>query len=383
MTRCLRELMVALTATVLVFALAVPSVSRPTTALADTSADIQAQLDDANAKLDDIYSKAEAVSEQLNDTKVKLDSTQSQIDQIQAQIEQTQSQIDEMQARIEQKQAELDHAQMVLSERVAANYKAGNASSLDVLLESTSFDDLVSRIYYADKFSEQNAQMIQDVKDIKADLESQKSALDEQKSQLESQNAQLQDQKDQQLSLLSQQRSQQADLDAQSKQAQSYIDNLSSELKQKLAEEEAARQEAARQAAAAAAASAGASGTYYSGGTVGSLTQDQRNTILAAAYSMLGGSYVWAAYDPSGRTFDCSGLTKYCYACAGVGIDHSSSSQSSFCTKSLSAAVPGDVVWRSGHVGIYIGNGQTIEAMSPSQGIRVGTLSSFSSCGPA
>ena len=96
---------------------------------------------------------------------------------------------------------------------------------------------------------------------------------------------------------------------------------------------------------------------------------------------MVGGTYVWGASDPGSKTFDCSGLTSYAYGVAGIGIKHSSASQASFCTKPVSQAVPGDVVWRPGHVGIYIGGGVTIEAFSPSQGIGYGSVSSFSRCG--
>ena len=106
-----------------------------------------------------------------------------------------------------------------------------------------------------------------------------------------------------------------------------------------------------------------------------------RNTVIAAATRMVGGTYVWGACNPGSRTFDCSGLTSYAYSVAGISIGHSSASQSSFCTKPISQAEPGDVVWRPGHVGIYIGGGATIEAFSPSQGIGYGSVSSFSRCG--
>ena len=108
-----------------------------------------------------------------------------------------------------------------------------------------------------------------------------------------------------------------------------------------------------------------------------------RSTVVSAAYAQIGGTYVWAACNPGARQFDCSGLTMYCYSCAGISISHSSGSQSSFCSKPISQAVAGDVVWRPGHVGIYVGGGNTIEALSPGQGIQFvsGGLYSFSRCG--
>ena len=97
--------------------------------------------------------------------------------------------------------------------------------------------------------------------------------------------------------------------------------------------------------------------------------------MVSAAYSKLGCAYVYGAEGPS--AFDCSGLVMYCYGCAGYGVSHSSWDLAAYCDKSASDAVYGDIVWYPGHVGIYIGGGVTIEAMSPGQGVCYGDLSDF------
>ena len=89
----------------------------------------------------------------------------------------------------------------------------------------------------------------------------------------------------------------------------------------------------------------------------GALSAD---AIVAAAYSQLGVPYVWGGTTP-GVGLDCSGLTQYCYRQAGVMIPRNSEDQAAFGRKvPVSQATPGDILWRPGHVGIYIGEDRYI-----------------------
>ena len=89
----------------------------------------------------------------------------------------------------------------------------------------------------------------------------------------------------------------------------------------------------------------------------GALSAD---AIIAAAYSQLGVPYVWGGTTP-GVGLDCSGLTQYCYRQAGITIPRNSEDQAAFGRKvPVSQASPGDILWRPGHVGIYIGDDRYI-----------------------
>ena len=65
------------------------------------------------------------------------------------------------------------------------------------------------------------------------------------------------------------------------------------------------------------------------------------------------------------------------YSAFGIGLPHQSGAQRS-CGYgvSVSDAQPGDVMCYSGHVGIYIGNGQMVHASTPSTGIIVSDIGS-------
>lgn len=94
------------------------------------------------------------------------------------------------------------------------------------------------------------------------------------------------------------------------------------------------------------------------------------------AYRELGKPYVWAAAGPD--SFDCSGLTMYVWGKAGVSLPHSAEMQySSGPHIARTDLAPGDLVFFGspiGHVGIYVGNGNMIEAPHSGAVVRVSSI---------
>ena len=86
---------------------------------------------------------------------------------------------------------------------------------------------------------------------------------------------------------------------------------------------------------------------------------------IAAAQSVLGVRYTYAGADPS-TGFDCSGLTMWSWAHAGVSLPHSSAAQYSVLPHvSREGLQPGDLLFFYSpihHVGMYLGGGQMIHA---------------------
>ena len=88
--------------------------------------------------------------------------------------------------------------------------------------------------------------------------------------------------------------------------------------------------------------------------------EEAGNAIVAAAYSQLGVPYVWGGSTP-GKGLDCSGLTQYCYRQADIRISHYTEDQKSELRQiPISQARPGDILYRHGHVAIYIGDDRYI-----------------------
>jgi cell wall-associated NlpC family hydrolase len=104
------------------------------------------------------------------------------------------------------------------------------------------------------------------------------------------------------------------------------------------------------------------------------------NAIVAAAQSQLGVPYVWGGSTP-GVGLDCSGLTQYCYAKAGISIPHYTESQYEQLEKvPLSQAQPGDILWKHGHVAIYVGGDEYIHEPQTGDVCRRATGISYFTC---
>lgn len=110
--------------------------------------------------------------------------------------------------------------------------------------------------------------------------------------------------------------------------------------------------------------------------TSATATTTKAEAAVDAALDQVGTPYVWGGNTPNG--FDCSGLTSWAYAEAGVTIPRTSRAQYSELTRvSRSNLEPGDLVFfysPVSHVAMYIGDGKIVESPSSGKHVRVADL---------
>lgn len=102
-------------------------------------------------------------------------------------------------------------------------------------------------------------------------------------------------------------------------------------------------------------------------------------TAVDTALAQVGDPYVWGAAGPN--SFDCSGLTLYAYAAAGISLPHSSRVQATMGRPvSVSELQPGDLLFfysPISHESMYIGDGMMVHASTSGTPVRVVPLSSM------
>ena len=375
-----KRLVVAVVTARLLFA------TSPTAAIAASSSDLQAQLQQAEAQ-------TAKYQEQATNAFAELE-------QLQAELEDTRAQIASTEEEISQKQVELDAAQDTLAGRVSSNYKTGGVSLVSILFDSSSFEDLVSRVYYANRVAESDAEVISQVQGVQAELAAKQTELESQQEE--------------QQRLVDDAQAKAGEIQSALEQQQAYVSSLSSEVQEALAAEEAQRR---AEAEAAANANAGnnsnqgssngnnsssnssssnnsgsnnnSSSSNNSGGSSNNNSSSSGNQnygsgisgAIAAAKSQLGVSYSWAGNAIPGQEFDCSGLVWWAYKKAGISIPRGQrmsngrgNSMIGWCldgggwTTDQSQLQAGDLMfWGGGvnsttHVGMCIGGGLMIHS---------------------
>ncbi len=175
-----------------------------------------------------------------------------------------------------------------------------------------------------------------------------------------------------------------------------YTENVEAESKEdeaarlkKEAEERRKAEEAAKEALKQQAANkptnkpASGSQNNMSNGESGSVTENQPSSSVdsestaelgreIADYAMqfIGNPYVYGGTSLTNGA-DCSGFVQSVYKHFGISLPRTSGEQgnSGRAVEGLEYAKPGDLVWYSGHIGIYIGGGKIVHASNPKNGI--------------
>jgi cell wall-associated NlpC family hydrolase len=280
------------------------------------------ELQRAEATADRLFHEAEEASERFNDARVELRRTRARLRSLRADLTGQQERVEAVRQRV--------------AATVVAQYQGQALSTTSQVLLSKDQDAFLEQVATVAAFNDQQGQLLAEFATQLKRLELREAAAKRELANIARTKEKLAKEK--------------AEIDDKAGRAQSLLDELQAE----------ARAPRVSRTADRPALPAGAVS-----GRVGA--------AINYAMAQVGDAYSYGAAGPD--AFDCSGLTMMAWAQAGVSLPHSSSAQMSMGTPvSSSDLQAGDLVFYYSpvsHVGIYIGNGQIVDAANPRTGVRV------------
>ncbi|MEU3345718.1 NlpC/P60 family protein [Streptomyces sp. NPDC006700] len=293
--------------------------------------------DEVKSKVDELYQQAEQATEKYNGAKEKQEKLQKEISTIQDNV-----------ARGQQ---DLNKLRDGLGSLAAGQYRTGGIDPSLQLFLSSDPDDYLDKASTLDQLSGQQVEALKKIQDKQRELAQERSEASSKLKDLAATRTELGNKK--------------TEVQGKLAEAQRLLNSLTAQEKAALAAEQdrASRASADRVQLGNAAPASGRAGAAF-----------------AAAQSKIGSPYVYGATGPS--SYDCSGLTSWAYAQAGVSIPRTSEAQANAGTRiySQSQLQVGDLVIFYGdqhHVGLYAGNGQVLHAPRTGTVVRYEPISNM------
>ncbi|WP_445283833.1 NlpC/P60 family protein [Streptomyces sp. DSM 118148] len=277
--------------------------------------------DEVKAKVDKLYEQAEQATEKYNGAKEKQQKLQKEISTIQD--------------NVARGQEELNKLRDGLGSLATAQYRSGGIDPSVQLFLSADPDDYLDKASTLDQLSGQQVEALKKIQDKQRQLAQERAEATEKLKDLASTRTELGNKK--------------KEVQGKLAEAQKLLNTLTAKEKAALAAEQQRANRSSSERVDL------GNDTSASG---------RAAAAFSAAQSKIGTPYVYGASGPS--SFDCSGLTSWAYAQAGVSIPRTSEAQAGYGAHlSMSQLQVGDLVFFYGdlhHVGLYAGNGQVLHA---------------------
>lgn len=293
-------------------------------------------VDEVKAKVDKLYEEAESATEKFNGAKEKQ--------------EKLQKQISNLQDTVARGQGDLNDLQDGIGSMATAQYRNGGVDPSIQLFLSSDPGNYLEKAATLDQLSTKQTEALEEIQDKQRTLAQKRAEARTKLDDLSETRKELGDKKEKIQGKLS--------------EAQELLNTLTADERAAMAAEEARANRAA-------------AGRVNLGSDIPA--SQRAGAALGAAQGKIGSPYVWGATGPT--SFDCSGLTSWAYAQAGVSLPRTSQAQASAGTQiGRGALQPGDLVLFYSdlhHIGLYAGNGQVLHAPKPGANVRYESINNM------
>lgn len=177
---------------ILVLSLFTVTCAVPTASFAANSiGDLQQKQSELNSEKKNVKNEINAkntekksLTEQLKDINQQMNDVQQTIDGLNTEISETEEKISFTEMEISNKQRDYDGRMAIFNQRLKEMYQYGDVNFLEVLLQSSSITDFLTRFEYLKYIANNDQKLLDEVSALKASLETEKASLDSMKTSL-------------------------------------------------------------------------------------------------------------------------------------------------------------------------------------------------------
>ena len=341
---------------------------------ASTIQDAQNKKNEAQENLDAINEQIDAINEAQSNLQEEMEAYDDMLMALLTDMELLESDMADKQVEIDQaaqEQEEIQYEAMKL--RIQYMYENSDNSVWTAIAGATNITDLLNRVEYVTQVQDYDRKQleayqdtVQQVADLTDQLYAEMAEMEELEINYQEQQASLE-------GLIAEKSSQMDNFAGQLADAEALAGAYAATIREQnqiIADEEA------RIAAAAAAAnnsSGGGNGLTATGLNPAYTTSVSGSDVVAYAKQFVGNPYVFGGNSLT-EGCDCSYFVMACFKQYGISLPRNSyAMQKSGQAVSYDCAQAGDIICYSGHVALYMGNGQIVHASSPTKGICYGT----------
>lgn len=333
----------------------------------------QQSLNSANKEMGKIEKQQESLQSEINALDSELGEVIVELSAVESDIAAAEEKLTQIQADLAQAQKDEAAQYEAMKKRIRFMYEQGDTAYLTSILESRSMADLLNRVEYVNEVYDYDRQMLAEYQATKIQVADLQEEVEGEIAEMEDLQANYKEQQQRYETLIAQKQKQMGDFDTKlasikklAAEMQKTIDKQNEIIRQE--EEERRRQETEKNNNTGSEIVSGGNNPAYT-------TNVDGNKLVDFACNYIGNPYVYGGNDIN-NGIDCSGFTKYVFGHFGVTLPRYSGDQRN-CGKAVSYnhVQPGDLIFYSGHVAIYIGDGKIVHASNskpyPAGGIKI------------
>ena len=182
---------VSLILLIAILSISVLSIAATTSELNEQKEDLQGQIDENEEKINTIDNEMDSVLLEIEKLDNEIMAKEEEIENLNTELTNLNNEISELETKLNEEQAKYDEQYETLCTRLVAQYKMGNTSYLDVLLNSKSLSDFISKYYIIGKIADYDTKLLDQIEEQKNTIETSKKEVETKKSEVSEKQAQV------------------------------------------------------------------------------------------------------------------------------------------------------------------------------------------------